>query len=350
MHTGRDYGMNAHAKMKALQIEGRSALRLGFMDIPVAGPGEIVVKTAYVGICGTDIYLHKGDSFYLENGFLSYPFVFGHEYTGTVFGIGEGVTTTIGTRVVGHCMVPCQKCDNCQRGRRNLCRNLKEVGLRYIPGAAAEYLVVPEYAVTVVPSKLSLKAATLTEPAVTAHHACDRAGIGSSDRVAIIGTGTLGLLSLMFAKLTAKSVSVIGVADPELELAKELGADRVLRPDEVAKGAYDVVIEASGVKSALSQAIDITDLGGRIALVGLPSAHSSTVDQTAVALKDLTIHGILHGIDYYGMTIDLFASGKVDPTALIARVGKVEEAAGMFSEAVTPGRRKPKFLIEFAGE
>jgi threonine dehydrogenase-like Zn-dependent dehydrogenase len=157
-------------------------------------------------------------------------------------------------------------------------------------------------------------------------------------------------LSVLIAKLTAKSVDVIGVAESELEFALELGPDRVLRPDEALGNSYDVVIEASGVKSALSLAVRISDLGGRIALIGLPAGSSTDLSQTEIALKDITVHGILHGIDYYGATVDLFASGKVDPTKIVAQVGPIEEAVEMFEKMTMSGRRQPKFLIEFAGE
>lgn len=118
-----------------------------------------------------------------------------------------------------------------------------------------------------VPDNLSLKAAALTEPSVTAYNACERISTNKSDRVAVVGTGTLGLLSLLIAKLTAKSVDVIGIAPSELEFALELGADRALRPDETTSNGYDIVIEASGIRSGLSIAVRIADLGGRIALI-----------------------------------------------------------------------------------
>ena len=343
--------MAACQDMNALLITGPAALEVSRLAVPQARPGEIVVRTAFVGICGTDVHLHAGHSFYLEHGFLSYPFVFGHEYTGTVSAIGEGVTAVaVGSRVVGHCMVPCQRCDNCQRGRRHLCRHLKEVGLRFIQGAAADYVAVPDYAVTIVPDGLSLRAAALTEPTVTAYHACERTAIGKADNVAVIGTGTLGLLSLLVARLTARTVDVIGVADSELGFALELGADRALHPDEAPRDAYDVVIEASGVGSAFELAVDIAALGGRLAMVGLPGSPSRNVSQTAIALKDLTVHGILHGLDYYGLTLDLFRQGKIDPLSIVAQVGGIEEAGAMFGRTTADGRRQPKYLIEFAGE
>lgn len=336
--------------MDALEITGPDALRQSRLPIPKPKEGELLIRTAFVGICGTDVHLWKGRSFYLEHGYLQYPFVFGHEYTGTVVEAPGVEGFGPGDRVVGHCMVECHVCDNCRKGRRHLCRSLKEVGLRYIPGAASEYLVVPAYAVTRVPDGLSLRAATLVEPAVTSYHAVERAGIRTDDRVAVIGSGTLGLLALMIAKLTAVSVDVIGVEDSELAFARELGADRTRRPDEIGDNEYSVVIEASGVASSTGLAARILDLGGRCSLVGVVNQPARDFVPSLVTLKDLTFHGILHGLDYYPQTVELFASGRLDPTRLIADVGSIEGAPEMFEKMVSPNRSKPKYVIEFAGE
>jgi len=348
---GERAGAARSGSMRGVFMVAPTKVEVRASPLPGLGDGDILVRTSFVGICGTDIHLYGGHSFYLEHGFLSYPFIFGHEYSGVIERVGAGVTgLSVGDRVVGHCMVPCQQCDNCQAGRRHLCRNLREVGLRSIQGAAADFVCVPAYAVTRLPEGLSMKAAALVEPAVTAYHACERARITPSDRVAVVGSGTLGLLSLMVAKLSARSVDVIGVAPSELELAGELGATRLLHPSEVPENAYDVVVETSGVASALSQAIRIADLGARVALVGLPGRHSLEVDQTSIALKDLSIHGILHGLNYYGHVVDLFASGRVDPTRLIAEVGRPEAVPSMYERLGRPARKQPKYLIEFAGE
>src|SRR5262249_14824803 len=209
--------MLADAKMDAIQMVAPKKLQQARLPVPSLAEGEILVKTAYVGVCGTDIHLLQGQSFYYDHGFLKYPFVFGHEYTGYVVATRGVKDLYEGDRIVGHCMVECHLCDNCRKGRRHLCRNLKEVGLRYIAGAAAEYVAVPAYAVTKVPDGLSLKAATLVEPTVTAYHALERVRVRSDDTVAIIGSGALGLLSLLLAKLTAARVDVIGVEATELE-------------------------------------------------------------------------------------------------------------------------------------
>src|SRR5215207_2095672 len=261
--------MRRDGTMDALQITALDTLFQTRLPVPELAEGEILVETAFVGICGTDVHLWQGRSFYYDHGFLKYPFVFGHEYTGYVVATRgvEGIAE--GDRVVGHCMVECHVCDNCRKGRRHLCRNLKEVGLRYIPGAAAEFVAVPAYAVTKVPDNLGLRAATLVEPTVTAYHAVERANVRPDDVVAVIGSGTLGLLSLLVAKLTAERVDVIGVEESELEFAKSLGADRVLRPEEAKENGYSVVLEASGAPSSTDLAARILDLGGRCSLIGV---------------------------------------------------------------------------------
>lgn len=341
---------NKH-KMKALLMSGPSQLNLGEVDAPVTKPGEIIVKTAYVGICGTDSHLYSGNSFYIEKGYIQYPFIFGHEYTGIVVAVGEGVKhPQIGARVVGHSMVPCLKCDRCQRGKRQQCRNLKEVGQRFMSGAAADYIAVPDYAVTVVPGNVSLKSATLTEPMVSAYSACARTQINMADRVAVIGSGTLGLMSLLVAKQTALTVDVIGLAESELQFALELGATHVLSPKKAQRNNYDVVIETSGTGSAMSLACDLADMGARLALFGLTSTPSKNVNQADIALKDLTVHGILHGIDCYGETLSLFARGKINPDRLVAQIAPPESAVMLFERMNEAGQTAPKFLIQFAGE
>jgi 2-desacetyl-2-hydroxyethyl bacteriochlorophyllide A dehydrogenase len=336
--------------MDAIQITGPEKLERARLPIPELAHGEILIKTAYLGICGTDVHLLQGQSFYFDHGFLEYPFVFGHEYTGHIVAT-RGVTgLKEGDRVVGHCMVECHTCDNCRRGRRHLCRNLKEVGLRFIAGAAAQFVAVPAYAVTKVPDLLSLKAATLVEPTVTAYHAIQRVNLKIDDTVAIIGSGALGLLSLLIAKLTAARVDVIGVEESELQFAKSLGATRTLHPSEVKDNDYSAVIEASGTPASAGLAARILDLGGRCSLIGVCNQPARDLVPSLVTLKDLTFHGILHGLDYYVPTVNLFASGRVDPTQLIAEVGHIDDAADIFEKLISPHRTKPKYVIEFAGE
>jgi 2-desacetyl-2-hydroxyethyl bacteriochlorophyllide A dehydrogenase len=336
--------------MDAIQIVGPEKLRQTRLPIPTLMEGEILVRTAFLGVCGTDVHLLQGKSFYLERKYLKYPFTFGHEYTGTVVATRGVHGIEEGDRVVGHCMVECHLCDNCRRGRRHLCRHLKEVGLRFIAGAAAEYVAVPAYAVTKIPGHLSFKAATLVEPTVTAYHALERVRLRADDTVAVIGSGALGLLSLLIAKLTAARVEVIGIEPKELAFASSLGADCVLRPEEAQENTYSVVIEASGTAASAGLAARILDLGGRCALIGVCNQPAREFTPSLVTLKDQTFHGILHGLNYYVPTVNLFASGRIDPTCLIAEVGRIGDAEAIFEKLVSPERSRPKYVIEFAGD
>ena len=342
--------MGSNATMDAVQITAPERILRTQLPVPQLRDGEVLIRTAFVGVCGTDIHLWQGKSFYFDQGYLKYPFVFGHEYTGTVAATRGVEALKEGDRVVGHCMVECHVCDNCRRGRRHLCRSLKEVGLRYIAGAAAEYVAVPGYAVTKLPDHLSFKAATLVEPTVTAYHALQRVNLRPDDTVAIIGSGALGLLTLLVARLTAARVDVIGIETGELELARTLGANQTLRPEEARDNAYSVVVECSGTAGSAALAARILDLGGRCSLIGVCDEPARQLIPSLVTLKDLTFHGILHGLDYYVPTVELFASGRVDPTQLIAHVGRSAEVSDLFERMISPHRSKPKQLIEFAGE
>src|SRR5882724_10272982 len=110
--------MLSDTTMEAIQIIGPEKLRQTRLPIPQLAEGEILIKTAFVGVCGTDVHLLQGKSFYYDHGFLKYPFVFGHEYTGHIAATRGVHGFTEGDRVVGHCMVECHVCDNCCKGRR----------------------------------------------------------------------------------------------------------------------------------------------------------------------------------------------------------------------------------------
>jgi 2-desacetyl-2-hydroxyethyl bacteriochlorophyllide A dehydrogenase len=337
--------------MTAVTITGPGAGAVAQVPVVEPGHGEVRIRVRYTGMCGTDTHLLTGHSFYLEHGFQTYPFVFGHEYVGTVSATGAGVEElAVGDRVVGHTMVPCHRCDTCQRSRPHLCRNLKEVGLRFIQGAAAEFVTVPEFAVSVLPEPVSFEAAVLVEPGVAAYRAGARLQLTAVDRVAVIGSGTLGLLAMLFARLVADRVEVVGLSDSELAFASELGADATWRPDQLTGERFTAVIEASGSPRGLQTAIEIADLGARIAVIGLPP-NPVQVDQTALVLKDLTLHGVLHGLDCYEDVIALLASRAVDPTPLIAQIVEPAQALAALSAGFEPGtRRAPKTLIRFSAD
>lgn len=338
------------SEMRALVMDAPGSLALERRPVPHLHHDDVLVRTAYVGVCGTDLHLLDGTMPYLAAGYLAYPFTFGHEYSGVIEAVGPAVDGLApGDRVVGHCMVPCGRCEPCQRGARQLCRHLHEVGLRFIDGAAADFVRVPAGSVTVIPADLALDTAALVEPGVTGYRACVRARVAPGDQVAVLGTSTMGLLSGMFARDRGAEVTMLGVDDQELSFAASTaGFPRAERVESAALEAFDVVIETTGSAQALHRAVELSAPGGRLSLIGIPGADSR-VDQSAVVLKDLEIFGILHGIDHYVDVVDVYASGRVRPEVLIGETVAPSDAPALFASLASGApRRAPKSLIDFS--
>jgi 2-desacetyl-2-hydroxyethyl bacteriochlorophyllide A dehydrogenase len=319
--------------------------------IPPEAPGEVLVRTGYVGICGTDVELLHGTSFYLTEQLNRYPVIFGHEWAGTVVAIGEGVrSVSVGDRVIGQTILTCGECRMCRRGRRTLCENHAEMGLFGHDGAAAEYVRVPARSLVVIPPELSLRDAALIEPSVTVVHGLARVRCAFDDRVVVIGTGTLGLVAVQVAGAIAESVDVIGIEEKGLALARELGASRAFTPEGAPYDAYTVAVEASGTPSAVALVPRLLEAGGRAALIGVVNERALDFIPSFVTLKDLELHGILHGLDHYDRTVALFASGRVTATHLIDRVLPASAAADAFERLIRREIERPKLLLEFAGD
>lgn len=318
-------------------------------EIPAPLPGHVLVRTAYVGLCGTDTQLLKGTSFFIQQGLTRYPFVPGHEYSGTVVAVGSGVDRfQPGDRVVGDPFITCGGCRMCRRGRRNLCENRFEMGVRgNYPGAAADYVRVPDRNLVKLPDALALREAPFVESSVTVMSGFQRTRCQFEDRVAVIGTGTLGLVAVQMARALGAEVDAIGVEDEGLALARSLGASAAVRPEDADRHAYSVVIEASGARQAAALVPQLLAPAGRAALLGIASGPTDGYDLTEVVIKDAELHGILGGVGQFERTVELFASGAVRVAELIDRVVPAATAAEAFDALVAGGRSRPKVMLAF---
>jgi len=198
--------------MKALLLTAPGRLELTDLDLPVVGPGEVRVRVAACGICGSDVHGYTG-----ATGRRIPPLVMGHEAAGTVDAVGEGVDDLApGTRVVLDSTVFCGRCDQCLAGAENLCTYREMLGVscgsyrRH--GCFAEYAVVPARGVYPIPDALDFVAASLLEPLTIALHAVNLGGAGSQTRSAVVvGCGMIGLS--LIAALRARGVSQIAAID-----------------------------------------------------------------------------------------------------------------------------------------
>jgi len=336
--------------MPALEFTGASTLSWVIADIPVADSMSVLVEVENIGICGTDLHLFTGSSAYIRTGMTRYPFVPGHEFAGRVVAVGDAVTTAeVGDRVVGEPFLPCGSCRTCRSGSINLCPNRAEQGVRgNVPGAAAQFVRVPVGNVVVVPDSVPSEYALLAEPSVTVLHCLDATGVQPGERVAVIGSGTLGIIATQVLSHAGMHVETIGI-DSGLTLALEAGARRILHPDEAPNDSYDVVIEASGAPTALALALRIAGIGGRVAQAGIPGRESSGVDAALLVTKGITVFGVLGGTAYLARAVQLIADGIIDPSIIVGPIRPWHDAVGALTDMAAGGLAQPKIVLDLTG-
>lgn len=335
--------------MRAIVLTGPRQVEIQTLPIPRLRPGHVLIKTAYVGLCGSDASMYDGSSSYLHTGRKSYPFVFGHEWAGTVTQTADDViNVSSGQRVVGHNFITCEVCHYCRAGRASECANRSEMGiLGDYPGAASEYFQVPAKVLALLPDSVDSRSAALLEPASTALHAVTRLGVRDDDLVAVFGTGAMGLLVLQLAKSLGATVHVVGIDPAGLELARELGADKVLLPDQVAADTYSATVEASGAARATVQAAAALRAGGRVALIGLVHGTIDGFVTSDLIIKNARIEAVLSGIHQWDRLIGLAARGAIRLEPLLDQVLPFDDAERAFRLQLTPNRTRPKLLLEF---
>src|SRR5207249_3422492 len=246
---------------------------------PTPGPGEILVKVAACGICGSDVHGYDGSS-----GRRIPPIVMGHEAAGRVAKTGPQVTGwSEGDRVTFDSTISCGTCAYCARGEINLCDNRRVLGVSCsdysCAGAFAEYVIVPQRIVYRLPDSLSFSEAAMLEAVAVAVHAVALSKISSGDRALVLGAGMIGLLTLQ--ALRAAGCSTVYVADVDasrLKLAKEVGATETLHAtsddlvSEILRltnnAGIDVAVEAVGIDATVRAAVNSVRKGGTVTLVG----------------------------------------------------------------------------------
>jgi 2-desacetyl-2-hydroxyethyl bacteriochlorophyllide A dehydrogenase len=333
--------------MKALVITapGRAAVK----DVrePEAAPGEVVVDVHRAGICGTDVEFFTGEMAYLHSGHAAYPMRIGHEWMGTVTAVGDGVDPGwLGQRVTGDTMLGCGVCRRCEHGRQHVCENRLELGIRGgRPGALAERVATPARSLHRLPDAVDDAMGAMVEPGGNALRAVRGAELGPGSRCLILGPGTIGLLSALFARSAGAEVHLVGRSERSLAFARSFGFDGVWTEDAVPGLAWDAVVEASTAPHLPARAVDLVEPGGRVVFIGL-AGTPSLVDTRALALKDVTAVGVLSASPGLVGTIDAYATGAVDPRPLIATTVGLDDLPGILAGVRPAGAGPgPKFHV-----
>jgi L-iditol 2-dehydrogenase len=319
--------------MKALLLSEYKHLKLADIPRPVPGPGEVLVKVAACGICGSDVHGYDGTS-----GRRIPPIVMGHEAAGTVEETGAHVTGfKPGDRVTFDSTVYCGNCEYCRREEVNLCDNRQVVGVSCGDyrrnGAFAEYIAIPQRILYHLPESLSFFEAAMLEAVSVALHAVRLAGLKGGESALVIGAGMIGLLTLQSAKaLGASRVIVVDVDETRLSLARKMGADETLPADStVLQGLNaDVAFEAVGANATVNAAIDGVRKGGTVVLIGNISPEV-TLPLQKVVTRQLRLQGTAASAGEYPQAMELMAAGKIRVKPLITAVAPLEDGPEWFS-------------------
>lgn len=286
--------------MKALiKKEAREGLWLDEVPMPEVGPMDVLIKVRKTSICGTDVHIWKWDKWAQKT--IPVPMVVGHEFCGVVEKVGSGVTEIVeGELVSGEGHIVCGRCRNCLAGRRHLCPNTEGVGVNR-PGAFAEYLAIPYRNVYKIDKGINEDIVSLFDPLGNAVHTALSWDLVAED-VLITGAGPIGCMAAAICRFAgARNVVVTDVNPYRLELAKKLGATRVVNVLEEKLGdvmgeiglreGFDVCLEMSGHPSGLNDLLTYSSNGAKISLLGI-FPEPVAIDWDKVIFKGLEIKGI----------------------------------------------------------
>lgn len=347
-------------KMKAGVVHAREDLRYEDIEKPVPGPGEVLIKVKYTGICGSDIPRVNGDACHF------FPNVLGHEFSGIVEELGEGVTKlAVGNRVAGIPLIPCMQCEDCQKGNYSLCKHYSFIGSRRF-GSFAEYVVVPEMNAVPFSEDVSFEKGAFFEPATVALHGLQRVPYEGGKTVAILGGGTIGMFVMQWAKIFgAREAVVFDIAQERLDLAARLGATagiNTLEKDFMEKAksitggrGYDYVFETAGNTITMKMAFELAANKANVCFVGTPTRELSfTVEEWEnMNRKEFTLTGswMSYSAPFPGkewaLTAHYFGTGelKFDDSFIFLKqpLSKIADAFEMYK---TPGTVKGKILVD----
>ncbi|CAH0990884.1 L-threonine 3-dehydrogenase [Sinobacterium norvegicum] len=322
------------ATMKTLaKSRGEKGIWLEQRPIPDCGHNDIKIKITKTAICGTDMHIYHWDEWSQKT--IPLGMHVGHEFVGTIVEIGQEVKgLSIGQRVSGEGHITCGHCRNCRAGRRHLCNNTVGVGVNR-EGAFAEYLVIPAANAFPIPDDISDDLAAIFDPYGNAVHTALSFDMTGED-VLITGAGPIGIMAVAICKhIGARHVIITDVNEYRLDLARQMGATRAINVAEenlsdamqdigMVEG-FDVGLEMSGNDQAFEQMLATMNYGGKISLLGIPSANT-VIDWNMVIFKGLIIKGI-YGREMYETWYKMAAmiQSGLDLTPIITHHFKVDD-------------------------
>ena len=338
--------------MRALVFTGTHRMELQEAPLPAPGPGEVLIRVHYAGVCGSDLHGFEGRSANRRP-----PLIMGHELSGTVLATGPDVEGFAeGEYVTVNPLLSCGRCIPCRAGRSNVCTRRKLIGIDR-PGAFAELVLAPVDNVYALPLGMPLRLGALAEPLANAVHV---AALGPRNKFGpcfVVGAGAIGLLCLQIARLAGAAPLLISDRNPHrLRVARELGADvaiDVSLEDPVERVRAETrsgaawTIDAVGTNATRQQAISALANGGTAVLIGLEKGAGEQ-DLREAILRELSLHGsYAYTPDEFATAIELLARGRVSTAGWLSGAA-LEDGQALFAELTSPATPRVKALFDLS--
>lgn len=335
--------------MKAAQYVGNETFEIAETDAAPPGPGQVRIAPAYTGVCGTDLHIYHGHM----DARVTFPAVIGHEMSGVVESLGEGVTDwTVGDKVTVMPLDSCHDCPACRNGHTHVCQNLNFIGVDS-SGSLQQLWTVPQEALLRLPDAVRLDHAALVEPTAVAVHDVRRAGLVEGEKAVVIGGGPIGVLIATVARHFGADVVVLELDEKRRRAVEGLGFTTV-SPRETDTEAWvaewtggagaDVAFEVSGAAAAMLGATSLVRVRGRIVVVAI-YPQPTPVNLHAMFWRELTLIGArVYERQDFETAIDLVADGVIPADLLITRIEPLENLPAAF-EALAAGEAM-KILID----
>ena len=332
--------------MRAAVLRGQEDLRIEDVPVPVAGPGELVLRVGAALTCGTDLKVYRRG---YHAKMLTLDRLFGHELAGTVVQVGQGVTAfSVGDRVLPLNSAPCDACFFCRNHQQNLCDDLL-----FNNGAYAEFIRIPSRIVEKntlhLPGGLPFEFAALTEPLACVIHGLEESGATAGQTAIVLGAGPIGLLFIHAASLLGLRVIAVVKRKDQIATARHFGAGQVLRisdvPDPIAaaraltpegRGA-DIVFEAVATPETWQWAVQMTRKGGLVNLFGgPPSGTTVALDTNLIHYSDLTLKASFHHTPATARrAFELITSGRFQAQDFLTGTATIEDLPNVFLRMLT---------------
>jgi (R,R)-butanediol dehydrogenase/meso-butanediol dehydrogenase/diacetyl reductase len=340
--------------MKAAVFRGAGQIEVTELPRPEPGPGEVLVRVDYCGICGTDLEAY-------QTGMFEPGLVIGHEFAGEIVATGQGVEGwALGDRVTADNALPCGRCWFCRQGRPALCQELLSPGIT-LDGGMAEYVRLPVPVLHRLPDVVTTRQGALVEPLTIALQGVRSSALHPGDWALVLGAGPIGLLTLQCALLAgARQVMVAEVNSTRAAVARELGATVVWHPqhDNLAVEVSartdglgpQVVYICTGAPAAFADAMSLVRRGGQLFVLGL-CPEPVPADFMTVVLSELDIRGSYLGHGAFPAALDYLAQGRIRVEPLVSHEIALDEVVERgFEELLRPETAAIKVLVRMKDE